>query len=279
MIVENYRGDHFAFRNGIVLWLALAAVACLPAFIPAFAALLVAAILVAFWIFANISPKRLICTFLIAVLQIFFREMGARNQFKVPPQNVPCIFVIAPHANQFLDPFVVMHAVGRMDLCFLAAAKSMRLKLVGLLARLIESIPVERGGDLAFKGAGLVWISPEDPKTVIGRGTKFTTQLKARDDIYIGKLGPLRVASVFSDESLSLKDSAKLHSHEGEGAEEAMGEKALLGSEYLPFRVMPHVDQSAMFAAVHDALFAGKAVGIFPEGGSHDRPSLLPLKV
>ena len=33
-----------------------------------------------------------------------------------------------------------------------------------------------------------------------------------------------------------------------------------------------------MFNAVHEALHSGKAVGIFPEGGSHDRPSLLPLK-
>ena len=33
-----------------------------------------------------------------------------------------------------------------------------------------------------------------------------------------------------------------------------------------------------MFSAVYDTLAAGKAVGIFPEGGSHDQPSLLPLK-
>lgn len=45
------------------------------------------------------------------------------------------------------------------------------------------------------------------------------------------------------------------------------------------YTVTPRVDQSAMFNAVSEALFAGKSVGIFPEGGSHDQPSLLPLKV
>ena len=73
----------------------------------------------------------------------------------------------------------------------------------------------------------------------------------------------------------------------------------------LPFVITPHLDQSAMFGAVHavlaagpefgrppskthvrdasvrtrpQALAAGQSVGIFPEGGSHDRASLLPLK-
>ena len=41
---------------------------------------------------------------------------------------------------QFLDPFVVMYAVGRLDLCFLTAAKSMRQRLVGFFTRLVESI-------------------------------------------------------------------------------------------------------------------------------------------
>lgn len=33
-----------------------------------------------------------------------------------------------------------------------------------------------------------------------------------------------------------------------------------------------------MFRAAHDALLAGAAVGIFPEGKSHDAPSLVPLR-
>ncbi len=33
-----------------------------------------------------------------------------------------------------------------------------------------------------------------------------------------------------------------------------------------------------MYEAVFDKLGQGGIVGIFPEGGSHDRPDLLPIK-
>ena len=62
----------------------------------------------------------------------------------------------------------------------------------------------------------------------------------------------------------------------GGGGGDGGGDGATSG--WSKYRVQPHVDQSAMFDAVHEALYSGKAVGIFPEGGSHDRPSLLPLK-
>jgi glycerol-3-phosphate O-acyltransferase/dihydroxyacetone phosphate acyltransferase len=39
------------------------------------------------------------------------------------------------------------------------------------------------------------------------------------------------------------------------------------------------VDQSRVYNAVFQALKHGQCIGIFPEGGSHDRTDLLPLKV
>ena len=160
MIVQNSRRESLSFRRGYLLWLSIGCVACLPTLgLTTFASLFVSATLVAFWVISNIKPKRLLSSLLISILDVFFREMVARNQFKVPATNVPAIFVCAPHSNQFLDPFVVMAATGRTDLCFLAAAKSMRLRFVGLMARLMESIPVERVDDVAFKGVGSIWIS------------------------------------------------------------------------------------------------------------------------
>ena len=44
------------------------------------------------------------------------------------------------------------------------------------------------------------------------------------------------------------------------------------------YEILKHVDQSAMFDAVQRALANGQCIGIFPEGGSHDRTDLLPLK-
>ena len=150
------------FRHLWLLWLAVGATMCLPPLgASPFLGFTVAAILVAAWIGVNVSPKRVFCWILMSIMEIFFREIGVRNHFKVPPQNVPTLFVCAPHSNQFLDPFVVMHATGRLDLCFLAAAKSMRKKVVGAMARLLDSIPVERPADLAKSGVGTISLSPE----------------------------------------------------------------------------------------------------------------------
>lgn len=44
------------------------------------------------------------------------------------------------------------------------------------------------------------------------------------------------------------------------------------------FKIAPHIDQSKVYQAVFDRLKNGGCVGIFPEGGSHDRSDLLPLK-
>lgn len=260
-----------SFRRGYLLWLSLGAVACLPTIgVTPFASLAIASALAAVWIVSNIPPKRLVASLLISAIDIFFREFVARNRFKVPPTNMPTIFVCAPHSNQFLDPFVVMSAVARMDLCYLAAAKTVRLRFVGLFARLLESIPVERVDDVAFKGSGHVWISPEDRVTVLGRGTAFTSQLKPGDSIVVGELGPTAVSSITSDEQLTLKKPAPTR----EVSE--IDDPPVDG--YVPYRINPWIDQSSMFDAVHDALRAGKAIGIFPEGGSHDRPSMLPFK-
>src|SRR5262249_46437859 len=44
------------------------------------------------------------------------------------------------------------------------------------------------------------------------------------------------------------------------------------------YKVAPKVDQTQVYEAVFQRLNEGGCVGIFPEGGSHDRTELLPLK-
>ena len=43
--------------------------------------------------------------------------------------------------------------------------------------------------------------------------------------------------------------------------------------------MLRYIDQSTVFDGVYEALRMGQCLGIFPEGGSHDRTDLLPLKV
>ncbi|KZP03045.1 hypothetical protein FIBSPDRAFT_769549, partial [Athelia psychrophila] len=46
----------------------------------------------------------------------------------------------------------------------------------------------------------------------------------------------------------------------------------------LEFKTLPWVDQQQMYKHVYQSLKEGGCIGIFPEGGSHDRTDLLPLK-
>jgi glycerol-3-phosphate O-acyltransferase/dihydroxyacetone phosphate acyltransferase len=54
------------------------------------------------------------------------------------------------------------------------------------------------------------------------------------------------------------------------------------GSEEAPsglaFKVAPHIDQRKVFDTGSTHIINGGCIGIFPDGGSHDRPDLLPLK-
>ncbi len=51
-----------------------------------------------------------------------------------------------------------------------------------------------------------------------------------------------------------------------------------LPSEACHYKIIPKIDQSLMFEKVTHRLCQGDCVGIFPEGGSHDRSEMLPLK-
>ena len=65
-------------------------------------------------------------------------------------------------------------------------------------------------------------------------------------------------------------DNRPLQTHESAGRlSEFKGSK---------FKVAPHVDQTQVYNAVFKRLQTDGYIGIFPEGGSHDRPKMLPLK-
>jgi glycerol-3-phosphate O-acyltransferase/dihydroxyacetone phosphate acyltransferase len=52
----------------------------------------------------------------------------------------------------------------------------------------------------------------------------------------------------------------------------------LTDPEGTSYKCIPHIDQSQVYRIVFDTLKAGHCIGIFPEGGSHDRTEILPLK-
>lgn len=57
-----------------------------------------------------------------------------------------------------------------------------------------------------------------------------------------------------------------------------LGQTVEKGFDNLEFKVIPKVDQAALYKEVTKSLTEGTCICLFPEGGSHDRPDLLPLK-
>ncbi|KAJ1673792.1 Glycerol-3-phosphate/dihydroxyacetone phosphate acyltransferase, partial [Spiromyces aspiralis] len=210
------------------------------------------------------------CIFWSLVVSIFFRAINARNVHSIP-RTGPVIFVVAPHHNQFIDPLILLkHSPRRVY--YLVAAKSMRQKFIGFYGRCLRGIPVERAADLAKLGTGSVRVPDpsQQPTRVVGIGTRFTSELKPNERIAIGNASS-RVVSVISDTELEVQ--APGFSNAGEKIVEALSSKA--GAS---FKCIPHLSYDQTYKAVYDRLNHGECVGIFPEGGSHDRTQMLPLK-
>ncbi|KAI8334318.1 hypothetical protein BC941DRAFT_432667 [Chlamydoabsidia padenii] len=201
------------------------------------------------------------------LVDLFFREIRARGAYRIPTEG-PVIFVVGPHANQFVDPIMVMRECKR-QVSFLIAEKSMHQKGIGFFARMVNAIPVIRPQDLAVKGTGTIRLLDRklEPLCIVGDGTRFLDQLAPHHQIVLpNKGGQAEVVQVISDTKLIIKKEFK-------------DLKALsLLTEGTPFKCIPHVDQDAVYRCVHDQLNQNQCITIFPEGGSHDRAELLPLK-
>jgi len=218
------------------------------------------------------------------VTNLFFREVRPRGAFNIP-RDGPVIFVGAPHHNQFLDPLLLtleVHREVRRRTQFLIAAKSMKRAAVGFFAGLMSSIPVVRAADEATAGTGRIQLSDEDPCLVIGHGTRFLSELKPRMQIMLSKslnFAVAEVVEVLSDTELRIKrefggESGKTTARFREAVKEAADQQ----EKGITFKKLPFVDQQDMYRHVYQRLKEGGCIGIFPEGGSHDRTDLLPLK-
>lgn len=218
------------------------------------------------------------------ITQIFFREIRPRGAFNIP-RDGPVIFVGAPHSNQFLDPLLLSLEAYREThrrVHFLTAAKSMKRKAVGFFARQMDSIPVARAVDEAKPGTGLVYLQHDDPCLLLGHGTRFKSEFAPRKQIMLPKSVNSVVAEiveVVSDTEMRLKGEFRSESGKGTSrVREKLAERRAEGTAGLPFKILPFINQQEMYRGVYQRLKEGGCIGIFPEGGSHDRTDLLPLK-
>ena len=235
------------------------------------------------------------------LIDLFFRELHPRSSWKVPQQG-PVIIVAAPHANQFVDPLILMRVL-RQDckrrVCWLIAEKSMNRAFIGWGARTVGSVPVGRALDKRRPAEGKIYLPDpvNAPDVIQGTGTNFL-------DEKLYQVGGLLVLPTVGNEAANAEIKEVLGKNEvrlkkpfkgnaalrqltgqavfqkdGKTEIEQPGEQELQkGFEGSKFSVAPHVDQSKVYEAVFKKLHEGGCIGIFPEGGSHDRTELLPLK-
>lgn len=152
---------------------------------------------------------------------------------------------------------------------FLVALKSYRRRFVGLLARALQAIPVARPQDDARRAKGMLCVSPDDPCILLsiqGGPTFLEESIRPKDSLAISGVEgePVSVTEMLDADRVRVSRPVKF-----------TGEGATTSSAY---KIMPYIDQAGVYDAVYERLSAGECIGIFPEGGSHDRAEMLPLK-
>ncbi|KAL7417092.1 glycerol-3-phosphate O-acyltransferase [Mrakia frigida] len=239
--------------------------------------------------FLDIRPYDIVLFFLRIIANIFLREIRPRGAFNIPREG-PVLFAVAPHHNQLLDPLLIFSEIKKETgrrVAFLIASKSLKIGWIRWAALWMESIPVFRAADAAVNGSGKARLHPTDHLVLLGTGTKFLTQVKPKSTIMFGK--PLGFASaeieeVVSDTEIKLKREFSIEKNDGSDTS-ANGTarirehlESLEGDAGLTYKILPRIDQTAMYGSVYARLTEGGCIGLFPEGGSHDRTDLLPLK-
>ncbi|KAI0204582.1 acyltransferase [Astrocystis sublimbata] len=231
------------------------------------------------------------------LVDLFFREVHPRGAWRVP-RSGPILFVAAPHANQFVDGLVLQRTLKReakRRVGLLIAEKSVH-GFIGWGSRQTGSVPVGRAQDKAKPSKGLIYMPDpiNDPTLIRGIGTDFEKEAEVGGMVFLpsvkGQSGSsVDIAKIIGPEELRTKRPFKgkvamfqLTGRDDIDSQGNLGDKNRKGTqdgyEGTKYKLAPHIDQTDVYKAVFSRLNSGGCIGIFPEGGSHDRTELLPLK-
>lgn len=199
---------------------------------------------------------RWLCT---AIVRSLFRDVNIIN-----PENVPLygpVIFVGNHNNQFIDACVLITNIPR-QVKFIIAEKSMSRAVVGKLARITGCISVKRAEDLKFKGIGRIYWNKGE-RVIKGISTRFRLDAQVGDKIIV-QTHVYSVSEIISEVELTVVEDLEITCDDMKNG--------------VHFKILPKVNQSDVYNIVTDSLKDGDTIGIFPEGFSHDRTNLLPLK-
>lgn len=181
---------------------------------------------------------------------------------------------------------------------FLIADKSMKRRFIGAMAGLTGVVPVGRAMDMTKPAKGKIYLPDpiNDPCLVRGIDTDFEEKnFQVGGSLVLPKVdnkaATAEILEINGPEEIRLKRGFKGGvamqqltgrndmTKDGSFIDGAANKKGIAdGFEGTTFQIAPKLDQSEVYDAVHAVLHHGGSIGIFPEGGSHDRTDLLPLK-
>lgn len=252
------------------------------------------------------------------LVELFFREVHPRSSWKVPkegPVIFVCaphanqVYSTIPLAafdprsdkSQFVDPLILMRVVKRESdrrIHVLTAEKSMKRKFIGTMAAASGAVPVGRAMDSTKPVPGRIYLPDpvNDPCLVRGVGTNFEAKdFQVGGSLVLPKVNETAASAEIQEikgpEEIRLKRPFKggVAMQQLTGRNDMTEDGTFINGasskkgpapdyEGTNFKVAPKLDQTQVYDAVHTVLHRGGTIAIFPEGGSHDRTDLLPLK-
>ncbi|KAH6645860.1 hypothetical protein BKA67DRAFT_501526, partial [Truncatella angustata] len=199
-------------------------------------------------------------------IDLFYREVSYKGICHIPKTR-PTIFIAAPHHNQFVDGLILQRAVrleGGRRISLLVSKNSLESR-AGWGVRQTGAIPVARPQDLAKTAKGTIYLPDpiNEPTTIRGLGTDFRAEAEIGGAIFLPSGASAEIDKIMGPEEIRIKRPLN---------------RTSLSQPMSKFRLSPYSDRNQLYQAVFDRLKNGGCIGIFPEGGSHDRTEMLPLK-
>lgn len=189
----------------------------------------------------------------------------------------------------------ILRTEAHRRIAILIAAKSMKRRFIGACAKAVGCIPVARALDDAKPGPGKIYLPDpiNDPLLVRGVGSRFEEEAQVGGLLVLpyidGAAASTEIAEIHGPGEIRLKkpfkgpDAIKQltgRTDINEGGKPVNEETVDVSRNFqgTSYKTAPKVDQTKVYDAVFDRLDHGGCICIFPEGGSHDRTELLPLK-
>lgn len=158
---------------------------------------------------------------------------------------------------------------------------------------MVHAIPVVRAADLAKRGTGRIKFTPSNAESgeLLGHGSlmaDFSRDLSVGATIAVLQGNGSQyciprqhvIGVVCAPENSEEWNTNTCRLHRAIESSDFFSKANGIGTydTFFDFVVIPRIDHARLYDTVYDQLDGGGAVGIFPEGGSHDRPAMLPFK-